>query len=164
MTKAFLAVKGSSSAASSSVREQILSLTDNVQKSLDRRFNQGNSVHIEEIQDQASALSLMKKTFPNRSCIVSSGKKFRIEPRSNSICLLGPVLMDITSNEWRIIEVYKPCSVNVTYVDADCSCIRQHHSSFNGHRININVGGPRPRLIQVSKHSSRKKQKVKHYI
>lgn len=58
--------------------------------------------------------------------------------------------MDITSNEWRIMEVYKPCSVNVTYVDADCSCIRQHHSSFNGHRININVGGPRPRLIQVS--------------
>ena len=52
MTKAFLAVKGSSSAASSSVREQILNLTDNVQKSLDRRFKQGNSVHIEEIQDQ----------------------------------------------------------------------------------------------------------------
>ena len=29
-----------------------MDLTDNVQKSLDRRFNQGNSIHIEEIQDQ----------------------------------------------------------------------------------------------------------------
>ena len=62
MTKAFLAVKGSSSAASSSVREQILGLTDNVQKSLDRRFNQGNSVHIEEIQDQVE-LALMRSGF-----------------------------------------------------------------------------------------------------
>ena len=62
MTKAFLAVKGSSSAASSSVREQILNLTDNVQKSLDRRFNQGNSVHIEEIQDQVE-LALMRSGF-----------------------------------------------------------------------------------------------------
>ena len=62
MTKAFLAVKGSSSAASSSVREQILNLTDNVQKSLDRRFKQGNSVHIEEIQDQVE-LALMRSGF-----------------------------------------------------------------------------------------------------
>ena len=59
MTKAFLAVEGSQSAASSRVREVVARLTETVVRSLTRRLPDGGTVHIEDIQDQVE-LALMR--------------------------------------------------------------------------------------------------------
>ena len=59
LTKAFLAVEGSQSAASSRVREVVTRLTEAVIRSLTRRLPDGGTVQIEEIQDQVE-LALMR--------------------------------------------------------------------------------------------------------
>jgi len=59
MTKAFLAVRGSQAAASSSVREQVEKLTAGVVGALLRRQPAGGTFHIEDVQDQVE-LSLMR--------------------------------------------------------------------------------------------------------
>ncbi|MGL4409279.1 MAG: ribonucleoside-diphosphate reductase subunit alpha [Zoogloea sp.] len=59
MTKAFLAVEGRQSAASSRVRELVAELTDTVVRALTRRLPDGGSVSIEDIQDQVE-LALMR--------------------------------------------------------------------------------------------------------
>ncbi len=59
LTKAFLAVEGSQSAASSRVREVVARLTDTVIRSLTRRLPDGGTVQIEDIQDQVE-LALMR--------------------------------------------------------------------------------------------------------
>ena len=59
MTKAFLAVEGSQSAASSRVREVVARLTETVVRSLTRRLPDGGTVHIEDIQDHVE-LALMR--------------------------------------------------------------------------------------------------------
>ncbi len=59
LTKAFLAVEGSQSAASSRVREVVARLTEVVCRSLTRRLPDGGTVHIEDIQDQVE-LALMR--------------------------------------------------------------------------------------------------------
>nr|WP_203389276.1 ribonucleoside-diphosphate reductase subunit alpha [Azospira restricta] len=59
LAKAFLAVEGSQSAASSRVREIVARLTQTVARSLRRRLPDGGTVHIEDIQDQAE-LALMR--------------------------------------------------------------------------------------------------------
>src|SRR5256885_17035222 len=52
VTKAFLAVNGGQSAASSRVRELTAQLTDHVVTALMRRKSEGGASYIEEIQDQ----------------------------------------------------------------------------------------------------------------
>jgi ribonucleoside-diphosphate reductase alpha chain len=59
LTKAFLAVEGSRSAASSRLRDLVAQLTQAVVQALTRRMPDGGSVHIEDIQDQAE-LALMR--------------------------------------------------------------------------------------------------------
>src|SRR5438105_4706438 len=59
VTKAFLAVDGGQSAASSRVRELPAQLTDHVVTALMRRKPEGGAIHIEEIQDQVE-LALMR--------------------------------------------------------------------------------------------------------
>src|SRR5437879_8034747 len=59
VTKAFLAVNGGQSAASSRVREPTAHLTDVVVNALMKRKPDGGAIHIEEIQDQVE-LALMR--------------------------------------------------------------------------------------------------------
>ena len=59
MTKAFLAVEGSSGAASPRIREQVAALTKQVSHTFRRRLPSGGTLHIEEIQDQVE-LALMR--------------------------------------------------------------------------------------------------------
>ncbi len=59
MTKAFLAVRGSQTATSSAMREQVEQLTTNVINALMRRRPDGGSIPIEDIQDQVE-LALMR--------------------------------------------------------------------------------------------------------
>ena len=59
MTKAFLAVEGSSGAASPRIREQVAALTNQVSNIFQRRLPSGGTLHIEEIQDQVE-LALMR--------------------------------------------------------------------------------------------------------
>src|ERR1700694_45068 len=59
VTKAFLAVNGGQSAASSRVRELTTHLTDVVVNALMKRKPEGGAIHIEEIQDQVE-LALMR--------------------------------------------------------------------------------------------------------
>jgi len=59
ITKAFLAVEGSTAAASRRVHEVVDELTDHVVKALFRRLPSGGTIHIEDIQDQVE-LALMR--------------------------------------------------------------------------------------------------------
>ncbi|MGH8539540.1 MAG: ATP cone domain-containing protein, partial [Stenotrophobium sp.] len=59
LTKAFLAVEGSTAAASSSVREKVEALTQQVVQGLTRHISGGGTLHIEDIQDQVE-LALMR--------------------------------------------------------------------------------------------------------
>jgi ribonucleoside-diphosphate reductase alpha chain len=59
MAKAFLAVHGGQSAASSRVRDEVTKLTDAVVAALMKRKPEGGAIHIEEIQDQVE-LALMR--------------------------------------------------------------------------------------------------------
>ena len=52
ITKAFLAVEGSSAAASGRIHELVEGLTDQVMKGLFRRLPSGGTLHIEDVQDQ----------------------------------------------------------------------------------------------------------------
>ena len=57
--KAFLAVEGSSAAASTRIHDQVEQLTDDVVSVFERRMPSGGSLHIEDIQDQVE-LQLMR--------------------------------------------------------------------------------------------------------
>ena len=59
MTKAYLAVEGSSGAASPRIREQVAALTKQVSSRFQRSLPTGGTMHIEDIQDQVE-LSLMR--------------------------------------------------------------------------------------------------------
>src|SRR5438045_8716580 len=59
MTKAFLAVSGSTAAASAGVRDKVRALTEAVVQALVRRHPSGGTFHIEDIQDQVE-LALMR--------------------------------------------------------------------------------------------------------
>ena len=59
LTKAFLAVEGSSAAASRRIHETVAELTDRVVTALLRRADSGRTFHIEEVQDQVE-LALMR--------------------------------------------------------------------------------------------------------
>src|SRR4249919_2873781 len=59
MTKAFLAVAGSSAAASAGVRDKVQALTESVVQSLMRRHPTGGTFHIEDVQDQVE-LAMMR--------------------------------------------------------------------------------------------------------
>ncbi len=59
ITKAFLAVEGSSAAASGRIHELVEGLTDQVMKGLFRRLPSGGTLHIEDVQDQVE-LVLMR--------------------------------------------------------------------------------------------------------
>ena len=57
--KAFLAVEGQQSAASSRIHDRIEQLTEMVMNTFQRRLPSGGTIHIEEIQDQVE-LALMR--------------------------------------------------------------------------------------------------------
>jgi len=60
ITKAFLAVEGSTAAASARVHENVEKLTEQVVKVLLRRLPENSTIHIEDIQDQVE-LALMRE-------------------------------------------------------------------------------------------------------
>ncbi|MGH8458297.1 MAG: ATP cone domain-containing protein, partial [Nevskiales bacterium] len=59
LTKAFLAVEGSSAAASTRIHQTVKALTEQVVQALTRHMSGGGTVHIEDIQDQVE-LQLMR--------------------------------------------------------------------------------------------------------
>ncbi|THG83784.1 ribonucleoside-diphosphate reductase subunit alpha [Pseudomonas sp. A-1] len=59
ITKAFLAVEGSSAATSSRIHDTVARLTEQVSATFKRRMPSGGTIHIEEIQDQVE-LALMR--------------------------------------------------------------------------------------------------------
>ncbi len=59
LTRAFLAVEGDSATNSSRIKDSVISLTQQVIKGISRRLQEENTVHIEDIQDQAE-LALMR--------------------------------------------------------------------------------------------------------
>ncbi|CAM5604845.1 Ribonucleoside-diphosphate reductase OS=Stutzerimonas stutzeri OX=316 GN=LO50_18375 PE=3 SV=1 [Stutzerimonas stutzeri] len=59
ITKAFLAVEGSSASASSRIHDTVARLTEQVTATFKRRMPSGGTIHIEEIQDQVE-LALMR--------------------------------------------------------------------------------------------------------
>ena len=59
MTKAFLAVSGTTAAASAGMREKVQTLTEAVVQSLMRRHPAGGTFHIEDVQDQVE-LAMMR--------------------------------------------------------------------------------------------------------
>ena len=59
ITKAFLAVEGSSAAASGRIHEIVEGLTDQVVRGLFRSMPSGGTLHIEDVQDQVE-LALMR--------------------------------------------------------------------------------------------------------
>jgi ribonucleoside-diphosphate reductase alpha chain len=59
ITKAFLAVEGSSAATSSRIHDTVARLTEQVTATFKRRMPSGGTIHIEEIQDQVE-LALMR--------------------------------------------------------------------------------------------------------
>ncbi len=59
ITKAFLAVEGSTAAASARIHEMVRNLTEQVGETFKRRMPSGGTVHIEDIQDQVE-LALMR--------------------------------------------------------------------------------------------------------
>lgn len=59
ITKAFLAVEGSSAASSSRIHDTVARLTEQVTTTFKRRMPSGGTIHIEEIQDQVE-LALMR--------------------------------------------------------------------------------------------------------
>lgn len=59
MTKAFLAVEGNTAAASRRVHDSVAQLTAEVVAALTRRFSEGRTFHIEDVQDQVE-LALMR--------------------------------------------------------------------------------------------------------
>ena len=61
MTKAFLAVNGGPAAASARIRDVVAQLTESVVAAFRRRYPQGGTLHIEDIQDQVE-LALMRSS------------------------------------------------------------------------------------------------------
>ncbi len=59
MTKAFLAVEGNNAATSQRIHETVAALTEQIISNLTRRLDEGDTVHIEDIQDQVE-LMLMR--------------------------------------------------------------------------------------------------------
>lgn len=59
MTKAFLAVEGNNAATSQRIHETVASLSEQITHNLTRRLDDGDTVHIEDIQDQVE-LMLMR--------------------------------------------------------------------------------------------------------
>jgi len=59
LTKAFLAVEGNNAATSQRIHETVAKLTEQVTQNLTRRLQDGDTFHIEEIQDQVE-LALMR--------------------------------------------------------------------------------------------------------
>ncbi|TAN47598.1 MAG: ribonucleoside-diphosphate reductase subunit alpha [Methylococcaceae bacterium] len=62
ITKAFLAVEGGNAAASRRIHDAVAALTEQVYGALRRRFADGGTMHIEDIQDQVE-LALMRGEF-----------------------------------------------------------------------------------------------------
>jgi ribonucleoside-diphosphate reductase alpha chain len=79
VTKAFLAVNGGQSAASSRVRELTAHLTDVVVNALMKRKPEGGAIHIEEIQDQVE-LALMRGGAP--TCFIAKSARRSAPTRS----------------------------------------------------------------------------------
>ena len=59
MTKAFLAVEGTTAATSSRIHEKVERASRKIAETFDRRLHSGGTIHIEEIQDQVE-LELMR--------------------------------------------------------------------------------------------------------
>ena len=62
MTKAFLAVEGSSSSGSARVREAVAGISNDIEQRIKRRLPVGGSIHIEDIQDLVE-LGMMRNGF-----------------------------------------------------------------------------------------------------
>ena len=83
MMKAFLAVHGTQGAASSSVRETVDELTQNVVRALMRSRPGGGTFHIEDVQDQVE-LGLMRgghRKSPAPTCSTVSAAPKSVPPR-----------------------------------------------------------------------------------
>jgi ribonucleoside-diphosphate reductase alpha chain len=100
VTKAFLAVEGSQSAASSRVREVVAHLTDAVVRALMRRLPDGGTVHIEDIQDQVE-LALMRSGEHDVARAYVLYRERRANERAAVAEVPGDVVLHVTVNGER---------------------------------------------------------------
>ncbi len=100
VTKAFLAVEGSQSAASSRVREVVAHLTDAVVHALMRRLPDGGTVHIEDIQDQVE-LALMRSGEHDVARAYVLYRERRANERAAVAEVPGEVVLHVTVNGER---------------------------------------------------------------
>jgi ribonucleoside-diphosphate reductase alpha chain len=100
VTKAFLAVEGSQSAASSRVREVVAHLTDAVVHALMRRLPDGGTVHIEDIQDQVE-LALMRSGEHDVARAYVLYRERRANERAAVAEVPGEVVVHVTINGER---------------------------------------------------------------
>jgi ribonucleoside-diphosphate reductase alpha chain len=96
MTKAFLAVEGSTAAASRRVHESVEQLTNEVVGALMRRAGEGRTFHIEDVQDQVE-LALMRSEHHKVARAYVLYREERARERTEKIAAAAPA-----SNEPQI--------------------------------------------------------------
>ena len=121
-------------------------LTDNVQKSLDRRFNQGNSVHIEEIQDQVE-LALMRSGFHDvaRSYVLYREERNKARndqkvEKNNENKTENSIKVDLNGdlielNESKLSSLLADCAENLENIDVTSVLVRALQDLYDGVKI-----------------------------
>ena len=109
MTKAFLAVNGGPSAASARIRDVVAQLTESVVAAFRRRYPQGGTLHIEDIQDQVE-LALMRSSEHDvaRSYVLYREERSRAraqEKAARDQAGAAPALHVVENGERRALDV-----------------------------------------------------------
>ncbi|MQY51206.1 ribonucleoside-diphosphate reductase subunit alpha [Rhodocyclus gracilis] len=105
MTKAFLAVEGGQSAASSRVREIVARLTEVVVASLTRRLPDGGSVHIEDIQDQVELALMRSGEHDVARAYVLYRERRTAERQADASAVAAPRLHVVVDGERRPLDL-----------------------------------------------------------
>ncbi|WP_153116668.1 ribonucleoside-diphosphate reductase subunit alpha [Rhodocyclus tenuis] len=105
MSKAFLAVEGGQSAASSRVREIVARLTEVVVASLTRRLPDGGSVHIEDIQDQVELALMRSGEHDVARAYVLYRERRAAERQANTATVAAPALHVVVDGQRRPLDL-----------------------------------------------------------
>ena len=93
ITKAFLAVHTSAAAASSSVQQKVVQLSQNVYDTFSSRMPSGGTIHIEEIQDQVElALMRSEELKVARAYVLYRAERTKLRKEESSISQEEPKL------------------------------------------------------------------------
>ena len=93
ITKAFLAVHTSAAAASSSVQQKVVQLSQNVYDTFSSRMPSGGTIHIEEIQDQVElALMRSEELKVARAYVLYRAERTKLRQEESSISQEEPKL------------------------------------------------------------------------